>query len=105
MIREMMLREKKIYSEFLEIDEAIATNVLADRLKHLEPEGIISKLRDPDNRRAIYSLTAKAHDLAPVIVDINIWRGKYDQRSFARRAILKTINKDRKDFEAQLRSQ
>jgi DNA-binding HxlR family transcriptional regulator len=105
-IREMMLRGKKTYSEFLEIDEAIATNVLADRLKHLEIEGIISKVRDPDNRRSyLYSLTPKGRDLAPIIVDIIMWSGKHDQRPSARRGMLKKIKKDRNSFEAGLRSE
>ena len=50
-IREIMLTDKKTYSEFMEADEGIASNILIDRLKHLEAEGILEKSRDPDNRR------------------------------------------------------
>ena len=104
-IREMMLKGKKTYSDFLEIDEGIATNILADRLKHLEAEGIISKSRDPENRRSfIYELTKKGRDLAPIIVEIILWSGKHDQRPVALRTVLDDIEKDREGFVADIQS-
>ncbi len=105
-IREIMLRGKKTYSEFMEADEAIASNILIDRLKHLEAEGIIEKTRDPENRRSfLYALTKKGRDLAPILLEIILWSGVHDQRPVAMRGILKKIKKDRKGFEASLRSQ
>ena len=57
-IREMMIAGKNTYSDFLEAEEAIATNILIDRLKLLEAEGIVKKERDPENRRSfLYHLT------------------------------------------------
>ncbi len=104
-IREVMLKGKKTYSEFMEADEGIASNILIDRLKHLEAEGILDKSRDPDNRRSfIYALTKKGRDLAPIILEIIIWSGLHDDRSFAMREALDKINKDREDFEASLRA-
>ena len=104
-LREMMLRGKKTYSEFLEIDEGIATNILADRLKHLETDGLIRKTRDPENRRSfIYTLTNKGRDLAPVIIEMILWSGKHDQRPSALRATVEKISKDRHSFEADIRS-
>ncbi len=104
-IRELMLKGKTTYSEFLEIDEAIATNVLADRLKHLQVEGIVTKSRDKDNRRSfIYGLTEKGRDLASIIVEMIIWSGKHDQRALAMRTVLGEIEKDRAAFEADLRA-
>ena len=105
-IREIMLTDKKTYSEFMEADEGIASNILIDRLKHLEAEGILEKSRDPDNRRSfIYSLTKKGRDLAPIIMEIIIWSGAHDNRSIAMRGALEKINKDREGFEASLRSE
>ncbi|MFA9475873.1 MAG: winged helix-turn-helix transcriptional regulator [Filomicrobium sp.] len=105
-IREIMLTDKKTYSEFMEADEGIASNILIDRLKHLEAEGILEKSRDPDNRRSfIYSLTKKGRDLAPIIMEIIIWSGAHDDRSIAMRGALEKINKDREGFEASLRSE
>jgi len=105
-IREIMLKGKKTYSEFLEADEKIATNILIDRLKHLEAEGIIVKTHDPKNRRSfLYTLSKKGRDLAPIILEIILWSGIYDQRPFAMRNVLKKIKKDHKGFEASLRSE
>jgi len=104
-IREIMLRGKRTYSEFLQAEEGIATNILIDRLKHLEAEGIVEKSRDPGNRRSfIYSLTQKGRDLAPIILEIVIWSGAYDDRSNAMRDVLEKVQSDRAGFEAQLRA-
>jgi len=86
------------------MEEGITTNTLADRLKHLQVEGIITKARDPDNRRSyIYSLTGKSFDLAPIVLEIVSWSGKYDARPFAVRTVFNKIKNDRRGFEAQIR--
>jgi len=104
-IRDLMLNHRKTYREFLEAGEGVATNILADRLKHLEAEGIIAKSRNPDNRRSfLYTLTEKGRDLAPIIIEIVQWSGKYDARDFARKSVLAKIKKDRDALEAELRS-
>jgi DNA-binding HxlR family transcriptional regulator len=105
-IREIMLRGKRTYSEFLEADEGIASNILIARLKHLEAEGIVEKSRDPDNRRAfIYELTKKGRDLAPILLEIVIWSGMHDDRPFALRTVLEKIEHDREGFETSLRAE
>lgn len=104
-IREIMLLGKRTYSEFLQADEGIATNILIDRLKHLESEGIVEKTRDPENRRSfLYTMTQKGRDLAPIILEIVIWSGSHDDRSNAMRDVLEKIQHDRKGFEAELRT-
>lgn len=104
-IREIMLRGKKTYSEFMQAEEGIATNILIDRLKHLEAEGIIEKTRDPDNRRSfLYSLTEKGLDLAPIVLEIVRWSGKHDQRPVALKTVLEEVEKDRQGFEAKIRA-
>ena len=104
-IREIMLKGKKTYSEFMEADEGISTNILIDRLKHLEAEGIIIKTRDPQNHRSfIYTLSDKGRDLAPILLEIIVWSGAHDHRPFALRDVLKKITNDRAGFEAGLRA-
>lgn len=101
-----MLQGKKTYSEFLEADEGIASNILIARLKHLEAEGIVEKSRDPENRRAfIYDLTKKGRDLAPILLEIIIWSGMHDKRPYALKTVLNKIEQDREGFEASLRAQ
>lgn len=103
-IRDMMLNGKKTYGEFLEAGEGISTNILADRLKHLEAEGIIEKSRDPENRRSfLYTLSEKGRDLAPIVLEIVNWSGKHDRRPVALRGVLEQIRKDRKGLEAKIR--
>ena len=100
-----MLKGKKTYGDFLKIDEEIATNILADRLKLLESEGILVKVQDPENRRSyIYSLTDKGRDLAPVLIEIILWSGKYDTSPIAQKETVLNLKKDRDAFEEKLRS-
>jgi len=95
-IRDMLLHGKKTYGDFLDAGEQIATNILAARLKHLEAEGIVQKSRDPNNRRSyIYTLTDKGYDLAPVILEIIKWSGKFIPLNDTRQELLKRIETDR----------
>tara|TARA_R110000868_G_scaffold1500_11_gene11768 strand:+ start:4770 stop:5216 length:447 start_codon:yes stop_codon:yes gene_type:complete len=103
-LRDMMLYGKCRYGEFLCCEEQIATNVLAQRLKHLEREGIISKARDPENRRSyIYSLTDKGLDLAPVLLEIIRWSSRHLEMNARRRRLLKRIETDRDGILADIR--
>lgn len=103
-VRDMILRHKETYGEFLEGAEGIATNILADRLKHLEAEGIIEKSRDPENRRRIlYRLTEKGCDLAPVILDMILWSFKYDPETKAPQAMINELESDREGFVSEVR--
>jgi DNA-binding HxlR family transcriptional regulator len=103
-IRDLMLHGKKTYSEFLASDENIATNILITRLKHLEAEGIVSKTKDPQNRRSnIYSLTEKGRDLAPVLIEIIRWSGKHDAKPEAKKDAFEALLLDPEGFEQNLR--
>jgi DNA-binding HxlR family transcriptional regulator len=103
-IRDMMVHGKSTYGEFLDAGEGISTNILADRLKRLESDGIVEKSRDPDNRRSfIYKLTPKGRDLAPVIMQIILWSGAHDHRSFALHVPLERLQNDPERFEEDLR--
>ncbi len=73
-IRDMMFLGKQNYTAFMESPEGISTKILAQRLKALEDEGIVSKHRDPDNQsKNIYQLTEKGIDLMPIVVEMSIW--------------------------------
>ena len=104
-LREMMIKGKKTYGDFLKIDEEIATNILADRLKMLESENVVQKIRDPENKRSfLYSLTEKGRDLAPVLIEIILWSGKHDTRPLALKETVEKVQEDREGFEQKLRS-
>lgn len=73
-IKQMLIEHKKTFKDFIESEEAIATNILSSRLKLLEEYDLVYKTKLPDNKKAnIYLLTQKGIDLAPVIVELSIW--------------------------------
>jgi DNA-binding HxlR family transcriptional regulator len=78
-IRDMMLRGFRSYKEFMECYEGIATNILADRLRKLIANGVITAEPDPtDGRKLIYFLTAKGIDLAPVLTEMVLWASRHE---------------------------
>ena len=77
-VRDLMFRGKRHFREILASDEHISSNILTDRLKLLLDEGVVTKTENPSHKqKAIYSLTAKGHDLRPVLLQISDWSFKY----------------------------
>jgi len=96
--------DKQHYNEFLKSKEGISTNILADRLKKLEREGIISKKRDPENKKQfIYSPTKKCLDLVPIILEIAVWGAKYDPDTKAPQEEMTRIRNNRKEYIENIR--
>ncbi len=78
-VRDLMFKGKSSYTEFLQSDEKISTNILADRLKKLEDNGIVEKSVASDNRsKLIYSLTNKGKDFLPIMLEITVWSASHD---------------------------
>jgi len=76
-IRDLLLGASK-HKDFLASPEGIPTNILAERLKRLEGEGLVSKKAYQDNPvRYAYSLTEKGGDLAPLMQEMIRWSKKY----------------------------
>lgn len=91
-LRDMAFKGKSFYKEFLEAGEGIATNVLSDRLKMLESEGVISsKKYEKLKTMKMYSLTEKGKALIPVLIEIIVWGGKYDKDTGAPKEFLKEV--------------
>ena len=83
-VRDIVYFGKKTYSEFLESDEGIATNVLASRLSRLEQKGILTKSPDPEDRRKeCYALTEKGLDLIPILLAMADWGAHHDSETGA----------------------
>jgi len=103
-IRDLMFRGFRSYKEFLESEEGIATNILADRLQRLERCGIITTEQDISDRRKLkYRLTAKGIDLAPVLVDLILWGARYENTA-APPALIRRMEKNRGEFISELRA-
>lgn len=74
-IRDMMFGNRRHFGELLAgSDEGIASNILADRLRRLTEQGLISRAPDPSHKqKVIYSLTEPAIELVPVIAQLGAW--------------------------------
>ena len=69
-----LFRGKTTYGELLNSFEKIPTNILADRLKRLEAEGIITS--SPYQERPVrnaYTLTGKGRELADILHALVNW--------------------------------
>ena len=82
LIRDMMLRGKRRYGDFLQSEEGISTNILANRLKRMQQLGLVEKFADPDDRKAsVYLLTDRGLGLFPVLLEVIRWGMANDEHS------------------------
>lgn len=105
-LRDLLFKGKTRYKEFLAAEEGVATNVLAERLRRLEEEGLVQKSHPQGGgRQFVYRPTAKALDLLPVLVEISLWSANYDPLTAAPPALMRQIRKDREAFIREVRKQ
>lgn len=99
-----MFKEKRHYNEFLTSNEKVSTSVLGDRLKMLEEAKIISKGKDDVKKSRIkYSLTKKGIDMLPILIDMIIWGGFYDDKTEAEKVFLTEATKNRDHLISSIR--
>ncbi|MDH4090350.1 MAG: helix-turn-helix transcriptional regulator [Cyclobacteriaceae bacterium] len=95
-VRDLMFKGKRHYNEFFESDERVSTSVLGERLRNLEAVGIISKGEDHAKKSRIrYSLTEKGIALLPLMVEMIIWSGIFDNKTAAGEDFLKKAKKNK----------
>lgn len=105
-LREMFKHHKMQFNEFLEVEEGISSNILANRLKKMEEAKLITKTRNPNSRREwIYRPTEKALDLIPVLAELILWSGKYDPFTGVTKQHVEAITKDRVQFSENWKQQ
>lgn len=76
-IKQMLLENAVTFKDFIESDEAIASNILSTKLKMLEQFGLIEKKKHPTNKKTNhYFLTEMGLSLVPVIVDLALFSDK-----------------------------
>jgi DNA-binding HxlR family transcriptional regulator len=78
-IRDMTFGNRRHFRELLaKSEEGISSNILADRLKTLLDQGIITWADDPSHKqKGIYSLTEQGIELLPVLAQMSGWGFKY----------------------------
>jgi DNA-binding HxlR family transcriptional regulator len=82
-IRDVMFGNRRYFGELLRrSDEGIASNILANRLKHLVSAGLLSRVADPTHQqKAIYSLTEASIELVPLLAQMGAWGRKHTRPS------------------------
>ena len=94
-LRDMIFEGKSSYSEFLQSDEKIATNILADRLISLAENGFITKAVMPENKsKFVYNLTEKAIGVLPMLIEMLLWGSKVSPGG-KNKELLKVLKSDK----------
>lgn len=105
LLRDLLFKDKRHYSELLAAEEGISTNILSERLARLEAEGLIAKSQDKTSRRHfIYSPTLKGLDLLPALLEVILWSAKYDPKTAAPPSVMRRIRADRDGFIRELKA-
>ena len=77
-LRDIMFGRKRHFRELMRSEEGISSNILADRLKRLVDQRLLTKSDDPTHKqKAIYSLTEQGIELLPVLAQMAVWGRKY----------------------------
>ena len=78
-VRDMMFGNRRHFRELLtKSEEGISSNILADRLKTLLDQGIVTWADDPSHKqKGIYSLSEQGIELLPVLAQMAGWGFKY----------------------------
>jgi DNA-binding HxlR family transcriptional regulator len=74
-ILDVMFGTRRHYGELLRCsEEGIASNILANRLKHLVSAGLLSRTTDPRHtQKAVHSLTDASIELVPLLAQLGAW--------------------------------
>lgn len=99
-VRDLAVRGSKTFGELQNGWEGISTNILTQRLRHLEDHGVITQGPNPENWRSkVYALTDKGRALAPLISELILWGGTYNEAPDPMTDSLTKVQKDRTGFE------
>ncbi|WP_210396579.1 winged helix-turn-helix transcriptional regulator [Motiliproteus sediminis] len=81
-LRDLFLGKRR-YGDFTRSPEKIPTNLLAERLKRLQREGLIDKVAyQQQPPRYEYHLTAKGRDTRPILEAMARWGNRYIPGTF-----------------------
>ena len=77
-IRDLAFSGRHEYKDLLRAEEGISSNILSNRLRRLEDNGLITALPHPGGRRRkLYYLTDRGKDLIPVLISIMRWSERH----------------------------
>lgn len=73
-LRDIVFGDRRHFRELLtQNDEGIASNILADRLRRLVAEGLLTRSDAPRGQRVTYTLTEAGIQTVPVMVALGTW--------------------------------
>jgi DNA-binding HxlR family transcriptional regulator len=73
-LRDVVFGGARHFRELLGGEERISSNVLADRLATLVEHGLLTRAEDASHKQKVtYSLTERAIDLVPMLVQLSAW--------------------------------
>lgn len=102
-IRDILFFDKHEYKEFLASPEAIATNILSERLQRLLQAEIVAVRLHPQNKsRKLYYLTDKGKGLLPVLLEIASWGADHLPELAAMQNLYKRVREDREGLKAEI---
>jgi DNA-binding HxlR family transcriptional regulator len=91
-LRDILLRGKCHFREFLASEEKIASNILSSRLETLVAEGLLTKENDSTNKSAaIYKPTKKALELLPMLFELMLWGITYNPNADATGPVMREL--------------
>lgn len=80
LVRELLLGPKR-YGDLLAASPGIGTNLLADRLKEMEAQGLIERTTlPPPAGSTVYRLTGAGSELEPIVRALGRWGGRFMDR-------------------------
>lgn len=91
-VRDLMDGRRR-YGDLLRSPERIPTNILAERLKRLEREGLIQRIPYSDHPpRAEYELTAEGRELGQALDALARWGRKHFPGTSGRRGLSQAVD-------------
>ncbi len=72
-----LLDGKTRFSEFERSPEGIPTNVLTDRLRRLEANGLLERVAKATSSRTTYHPTEKGRELRQALLELAAWGNRY----------------------------
>jgi len=83
-VRDLVFSGKRMFGQFLQSDEHIATNILTDRLGRLVCAGVLQRDATPASAgRSGYRLTERGLGLVPLLLDLVVWGARNDPHTGA----------------------
>ena len=102
-LRDILLRNKSHFREFLASEEKIASNILSDRLESLVRDGLLTRESDAANKSAaIYKPTEKALALLPMLFELMRWGIVYNHNVDTNGPVMRQLTSDPEGLHASI---